>query len=202
MGTIHELLPKIMAEVGTIAKDRKNAQQGFMFRGIEDVYKHLQLLMAKHGVTALPEVLDIQREERQTAKGGTMFSTILRVKYTFFAGDGTNCSATVAGEGMDSGDKATSKAMSIAHKNCLLQAFMVPTEDAVDPDRETPELGEMPRITDDQLGVLTDMILSTETDEKKFLEFFKINTLDDLMATNYNRALAMLNAKAKKQAEG
>ena len=39
---------------------------------------------------------------------------------------------------MDSGDKASSKAMTAAHKVVLCQTFMIPTADLIDPDSESP----------------------------------------------------------------
>ena len=200
MSQIHELIPKIMAEVGAISKNRENVSQRFFFRGIEDVYKHLQLLLAKHGVSAFPSVLTVERETRKTAKGGDMLSTLLTVRYTFFAPDGSSVEAVAAGEGMDSGDKATSKAMSIAHKNCLLQVFMVPTEDAVDPDKDAPRIEAT--VTNDQLGVLRDMMASTNTEEEAFCKFLKVAVLEDLFEAHYANAMSALNAKAKKMSEG
>ena len=63
----------------------------------------------------------------------------MKIKYTFFATDGTFVSATMAGEAADSGDKASNKAMSIAHKYALLQVFCIPTDDAKDPDSASPD---------------------------------------------------------------
>ncbi len=40
---------------------------------------------------------------------------------------------------MDSGDKASNKALSIAMKYALLQVFCIPTEDAKDPDADSPK---------------------------------------------------------------
>ena len=40
---------------------------------------------------------------------------------------------------MDSGDKATNKAMAIAFKYACFQVFCIPTEEMKDPDGETPE---------------------------------------------------------------
>jgi hypothetical protein len=65
--------------------------------------------------------------------------SICTIKYTFYAEDGSSVSATVIGEGMDSGDKATNKAMSIAFKYACFQVFCIPTEEMKDPDADTPE---------------------------------------------------------------
>ena len=74
-----------------------------------------------------------------TNKGGTILYSMLKIKYTFYAEDGTNVSAVVIGEGMDSGDKASNKAMAIAMKYAFFQVFCIPTEEMKDPDAETSE---------------------------------------------------------------
>jgi len=63
----------------------------------------------------------------------------MQMRYHLVADDGSSVALEVIGEGMDSADKATNKAMAIAHKYALLQAFMIPTEDMTDPDATTPE---------------------------------------------------------------
>lgn len=135
---IYEAITAIMNEGYAISKAKKNAQQGFMYRGIDDVMNTFQPLMAKNHIFVVPEVLEHTREERTTGKGATLLYSILRVKYTFFADDGTSVSAVVIGEGMDSGDKASNKAMAVAMKYAMFQTFCIPTEDMTDPDGETP----------------------------------------------------------------
>ena len=133
---IHEQICKAMADIDAIGKNSKNLQQGFMYRGIDDVYNALNPIMAKHGLFICPEVLDMKREERTTKNGSVIIYTVLTVKYTIFASDGSNVTLTVVGEAMDSGDKGVNKAMSIAMKYAMFQLFFIPTE-AVDPDSET-----------------------------------------------------------------
>lgn len=149
---IYELIGKAMAEIGAIGKDSKNETQGFMYRGIDAVYNALNPIMAKYGLFITPEILDHKREERTSTKTWydrsegrekekktTLLYSIITVRYTVYAPDGSSIQITVIGEGMDSGDKATNKAMSIAMKYAMFQLFMIPTE-AVDPDRESHEV--------------------------------------------------------------
>lgn len=138
MGNIYQAITSIMDEGYAITKGKRNQQQGFMYRGIDDVMNTFQPLLAKHHVFVVPEVLDEHRQERMTGKGGSLLYSILRVKYTFFAEDGSSVSAVVVGEGMDSGDKASNKAMSVAMKYAMFQVFCIPTEEMQDPDAETP----------------------------------------------------------------
>lgn len=141
MSEIFGKINAIMREIPAIGKDKQNKQQGFAYRGIDDVMNALFPLLAKHGVFVVPEVLSTSRTERQTKSGGNMAFTVSTVKYTFYATDGSFISAVTTGEGMDSADKSTNKAMAAAMKYAFFQTFCIPTEEAAndDPDRETPE---------------------------------------------------------------
>lgn len=128
-----------MGQVSAISKDRKNSTQGFAYRGIDDVMNELHGILAKCGIFIVPTVLDEQRTQGTTSKGGNMFYTRQKIKFTFFAKDGSNIEAVVIGEAMDSGDKASNKALSIGLKYALLQVFCIPTEDDKDPDAVIPD---------------------------------------------------------------
>ena len=136
---IYESITAIMGEGYAITKDKKNQQQGFKYRGIDDVMNTFFPLLSKHKVFCVPEVLECTREERQTSKGGNLIYSILKTKYTFYAEDGSSVSAVVVGEGMDSGDKASNKALAIGMKYAMFQVFCIPTEEMDDPDATTPE---------------------------------------------------------------
>lgn len=135
---IYEAITKIMEEGYSISKSNRNSQQGFLYRGIDDVMNTFQPLMAKYHIFVVPTVLEQTRETRVTGKGNELIYSILRMRYTFYAEDGTSVFAEVIGEGMDSGDKASNKAMSVAMKYAMFQTFCIPTEEMSDPDAETP----------------------------------------------------------------
>jgi hypothetical protein len=124
-----------------IAKDRRNAQQGYNFRGIDDIYNTLSGLLADNGLCILPEVLERTQVERITNKGGALFYTTVKVKYTIVSAvDGSQFITATYGEAMDSADKSTNKAMSAAYKYMCLQVFCIPTEGDNDADGTTPDL--------------------------------------------------------------
>lgn len=141
---IYESITKIMEEIPAIGKDQTNKTQGFKYRGIDDVMNTLQPLLSKNKVFIVPQILEQTREERTTNRGGNLIYSICKIKYIFYAEDGTYIEAVTVGEGMDSGDKATNKAMAIAMKYALFQVFCIPTEEMKDPDGETPE-GSKPK---------------------------------------------------------
>jgi hypothetical protein len=118
-----------------ITKDRKNTQQGYNFRGIDDVYNALSPLLAKHGLCILPRILTRECVERATQKGGALFYVTVEAEFDFVcAEDGSKHVVRTFGEAMDSADKATNKAMSAAYKYAAFQAFAIPTEGDNDAD--------------------------------------------------------------------
>lgn len=159
---IFESITSIMEEVPAIGKEKLNKQQGFKFRGIDDVMNALQPLLSKHKVFIVPEILEQTREERTTQKGGNLIYSICKIKYKFYAEDGSYIEAITIGEGMDSGDKATNKAMAIAMKYALFQVFCIPTEEMKDPDGETPEESKPKRKTNSKADNLDSKVTEKE----------------------------------------
>lgn len=135
---IFETINAVMEEVGAVGKNSRNEQQKYMYRGVDDVMNALNPAFIKHKLLMVPEVVSQKREERQTANGKNIIYSVLSVKYTFYAEDGSSIYTIVPGEGMDSGDKASNKAMSSAFKYACFQVFCIPTEEMQDPDAETP----------------------------------------------------------------
>lgn len=144
-GKIYAAIVGVMKDVGVVAKEKEfespiGKKGNYMFRGIDDVMNALHPAMVNNRIFVVPEILEQIREQRASKSGTQMQVSICRIKYTFFADDGSSVSAIVTGEGMDTGDKATNKAMSIAFKYACFQVFCIPTEEMQDPDGERPEL--------------------------------------------------------------
>lgn len=136
---IYQKMANILKETKAITKSERNQQQGFKFRGIDNVMNELHELFAKNDVFILQEVQDFTVDARPTAKGGTLFYTRAKIKFRYTTTDGSFVETVNVGEAMDSGDKGMNKAMSIALKYSLLQMFLIPTEEQKDPDATTPE---------------------------------------------------------------
>ena len=141
--SVYKAINAVQAELAKtgIAKDKRNAQQGYNFRGIDDVYAAVAPLLAKHGLCILPRVVSREVTERQTQKGGILFYTVVKMEFDFVcAEDGSKHTVTTVGEAMDSGDKSSNKAMSAAYKYAAFQAFAIPTEGDNDADATTHEV--------------------------------------------------------------
>ena len=159
---IYEAISRCMEEIGAVGKDAVNKQQGFKYRGIDAVMNAINPALTKNHVFIVAEVLDQSREERTTKSGGALIYSVCRIKYTFYAEDGSCIEAVTVGEGMDSGDKATNKAMAIAFKYACFQVFCIPTEEMKDPDEETqdPAKPQFNPATPEQLRKLNEFIMA------------------------------------------
>lgn len=203
---IYQSITKILEEVPAIGKNKKNTTQNFMFRGIDDVMNTFQPLLAKHKVFIVPQVLEQTREERITSKGGILIYSICKIKYIFYAEDGSSIEAIVVGEGMDSGDKATNKAMAIAMKYAMFQVFCIPTEEMKDPDSETPPVSkkivkkaEEIKIQPSQIEILNKFYVGENMD--KLLKNNGLKSLEDMTMVKASEIIKKLQEVAKKEDE-
>ena len=137
---VYKAISRVSARLAKegISKDRSNQQQGYKFRGIDDVYNALAPILSEEGLCILPKVTSREVVERTTKSGTALFYVTVQVDFSFVcAEDGSAHTITTYGEAMDSGDKATNKAMSAAYKYACMQAFCIPTEGDNDADSQT-----------------------------------------------------------------
>lgn len=126
---IHQAIIGMMRELKSIDKTQKNSGSGgYMFRGIDDVYNFVHPHLCKWGVYLSSEILDESHVKGQTSTGKAMNVCILRMRYKLTAEDGTFATTEVSGEGSDSNDKSTAKALSMAYKYAFFQLLCIPVE--------------------------------------------------------------------------
>jgi hypothetical protein len=139
MAEIHERLLAVMNDVQAVGKNDRNTSQNFNFRGIDAVINAVGPAFRKHGVFVVPEVQSSVYTQVEVGKNRTpMGHCRLEVAFAFVASDGSQVEAVVPAEAMDSGDKATAKAMSVALRTALLQVLALPTDEP-DPDASSYE---------------------------------------------------------------
>ncbi len=139
---VHEAIAAVMHDVRAVGKGEKHGQ-GWSFRGVDAVVNAVAPACRKHGLLVLPELLDQKAEVLPSSGGKQMRSVTVNVLYRIVGPEGDHLNVIVAGEAMDHGDKATAKAMSVAWRTALLQAFMLPTDEQ-DPDHDTYEVAAAP----------------------------------------------------------
>lgn len=145
MTQIYKKMSEVMKEIGSVGKDQKNIAQGFKFRGIDQFVNSLYPALTKHGVFMAPRCVSEDHELREVTRGngkaGVDKHVTILMEYDFFAEDGSKVTiGPIPAEGLDSGDKATNKALSAALKYALIQTFSIPTEDMAEGDLETPTI--------------------------------------------------------------
>lgn len=190
-----------LAAVG-ITKDRRNSQgSGYNFRGIDDVYNTIAPMLAKHGLCILPRVLARECVERKAQSGNALFYVTVEAEFDFVsATDGSKHTVKTFGEAMDSGDKATNKAMSAAYKYACFQAFSIPTEGDNDADAHT-HMVEPKKLTGDQVANIEAMITEVKADKKGLLAWitkgagYEVARLEDAPAEAYEPIIKQLEKK-------
>lgn len=220
MGEIYKAISGVMADIGAVGKNDVNKSQGFNYRGIDTVMNALNPVMVKHKVFCVPEVLEQSREERTTKGGSLLIYSICKIRFKFYTTDGSCVEAVTIGEGMDSGDKATNKAMSVAFKYACFQVFCIPTEEMADPDSEShepePKQDEKPKktpenksakdkiteekVTGKMIAAIEKELERTGVDPGVILELYHVNTFNELTVTQYNSVMYRFKKTADKGA--
>lgn len=144
---VHQCIRWVMKKVKSVAKtsrveDSRN-MKGFDFRGIDDVLNAVGPRFREIGIISIPHVLDMATDRVETVKDGNRRVTNYaraHVQYEFVGPAGDSLKCEVVGEAMDYGDKATSKAMSVAFRTALIQVLALPTQEARDPDHDQYEM--------------------------------------------------------------
>lgn len=180
-----------LAKVG-IAKANRNSQQGYNFRGIDDVYAALSPLLAKHSLVVIPRCLERIVAERVNSKGNPLFYITVKAEFDFVsAEDGSVHTACTYGEAMDSADKATNKAMSAAYKYAAFMTFAIPTEGDNDADATTHEVAST--ISQEQFTELQSLMDRSATTAEKICEGYKIDAVALLPAKSFPALKARLS---------
>lgn len=200
---VYQAINKVQAALAQqgIAKNRRNTQgSGYNFRGIDDVYNALSPLLAEHGLCILPRVMSRTCEERSSKSGGALFYVTVEAEFDLVcAEDGSKHTVKTFGEAMDSGDKATNKAMSAAYKYAAFQAFSIPTEGENDADAHTHEVAA--RMPENTMADWLDYIntaASVGELKSRLAEAEQATAADPVALAKIQAAAAAKAAKAKK----
>lgn len=160
---IYKSLADIQDRIVAIAKDRKNNEQNFKFRSIDDVYNLVFPLFRDNRVITIPKVIesstDILMVKKSNGQEAKQLFAKVKVQYELFSEDGSSVTGVTEGQALDFSDKAMNKAMSFAHKLFLIQMFNIPVENMDDGDNDSPEVGsEKSAISDARYVELKDAL--------------------------------------------
>ena len=145
MTAIHDAIIGAMSDIAKtgIAKLGRNKDQSYNFRGVEQAMNEMSPILIRRSISVTSSYSDLAIHERESKSGTKMRFATLKGSFKFEAEDGSCVVGEAFGEGMDSSDKATAKAMSVAFRTALFQQFVVPTM-AVDTELNGEDDGDEP----------------------------------------------------------
>lgn len=134
---------RVMDDIRSISKNELYNAAGtrYNFRGVDRTVNAFAPVLRRHGVLVIPT--DVQASYRDFTNSNKKIQrecTVI-VTWTIYGPRGDSFTAKSAGEALDSADKGTAKAQSVALRVLLLTAGMVPTGDP-DPDSVHIDRGE------------------------------------------------------------
>lgn len=191
---IYEKLSAITAEIGVVEKNlnvKVSSNSSYKAVSERDVLDAVKPIEQKYRVYSYPanrKIIDRDVLTKETEYNGTITRTntlFMRVEtvYRFVNIDKPDefIETTVYGDGLDTGDKASGKAMTYADKYALMKAYKLSTGD--DPDKEaSPEHGyekkAEPKATTKQIALLEDLYTDEETE--RICKKAKITKIEDL----------------------
>ena len=191
---IYEKLLAITAEIGVVEKNlnvKVSSNSSYKAVSERDVLDAVKPIEQKYRVYSYPanrKIIDRDVLTKETEYNGTITRTntlFMRVEtvYRFVNIDKPDefIETTVYGDGLDTGDKASGKAMTYADKYALMKAYKLSTGD--DPDKEaSPEHGyekkAEPKATTKQIALVED--LYTDEEIERICKKAKITKIEDL----------------------
>lgn len=218
---IYEKMMLITDEVGVVEKNLKvqvtktNSYQAVSERDVLDKVKPIE---KKYRVYSYPldrEIVDKEILQQETDYGiKNQFYIKLQTIYRFVNIDNPDeyLDMKTYGDGIDSGDKASGKAMTYADKYGLMKAYKISTGD--DPDKDaSPEKGYKKETkatkittkeqTQEELENMLDYeyqqaLQMSGQDEKEMLGHYGVESADKLTLQQKKEAIVVMKAKIKK----
>lgn len=142
MVPVHIAWLRVRKEIRAIAKGEQYNGGGtrFNFRGVDTVVNTFGPVTLKHGVNVFPVHVEASYRDTTTSKGSKMRECTATVTWQIVGPRGDQLMLQTQGEALDSADKGTAKAQSVALRVLLLSAGLTPTHDK-DPDATYIERG-------------------------------------------------------------
>lgn len=143
-----EALARVMEEMPAVGRNQRS-EQGYNFRGIEDVTAAAQKLMGRYCVVFTPRVLS-RKTVNLTINNKPWTQEELEILYTVYGPGGVSDHIEVGpvwGLGRDNSDKGTNKATTQAFKVALIQALTI-GEGTHDADHDVAHEADAPTAAD------------------------------------------------------
>ncbi|MEU4296434.1 ERF family protein [Kitasatospora aureofaciens] len=142
---VHLAWLRVRRDIRAIGKGEMYNQSGtrFNFRGVDTVVNVFGPVTAKHGINVIPLKVEAEYGEKNTKSGSKMRECTVLTTWQILGPMGDFLTVQTRGEALDTADKSTTKAQSVALRTLLLTLGLTPTNDP-DPDSSYIERGEAP----------------------------------------------------------
>jgi hypothetical protein len=142
MVPVHLAWLRVRREIRTISKGSEYNERGtrYNYRAADTVVQYFGPVTIKHGVNVLPFKTETTYGSKQTKSGSTMRECSVTVTWHIVGPKGDVLVTQTAGEALDTSDKSTTKAQTVALRNLLLNGGLIPTGER-DPDADRIERG-------------------------------------------------------------
>lgn len=137
---IYSALNILQSELCRVGVEKKgyNDKQKFYFRKWDDVQQALAPALVHSKVLLIPDVVSREVTVGKTSSGSDYFRVMLTGNIRFLSvEDGSEVSFRAVGEAADTGDKATSKALTMMVKYAVIHGLQIPLEGVEDGDEST-----------------------------------------------------------------
>jgi len=197
---IYEKLLAITKEAEQIPKKGHNTFSKYDYVRAVDALGHIKKLLEKHNIH-----LALSETECKRYRDGKNFHTEIKVTAKFINVDDPKDfhETTYYSVSADTLDKDIFKAKTNGLKYLFTQEFKLVTDDFVDTEQSGKHEKEEPPITENQLDTINNLIIETNTDTDKFMDYvFKTFNTKKLVNLSYvagKALIANLNFKLDKQ---
>lgn len=211
---IYKRMLAIQSELATVAKNltvSTGAKSSYRAVGEKDILDAVKPLEQKYGVYSYPvdrDIVDSGEMEKQGSNGYSTISRYLRIRtvYRFVNIDNPDDHIDILSyaDGIDSGDKATGKAMTYCDKYALMKAYKISTGE--DPDQKASEeytAVKKDRPSTQDLVMLRAMASDGTINEMKVLEYYNVQSFEELSKAQAKEVMKVgYQKRAVKASEG
>lgn len=141
---LYQKINKISVEIGVMEKTGRNQSQGYSFIEQSVIVAKVRELCEKYGITIIPATIERRLDRfdvtRGTGKSGVDTHVQVKSEFLIVNSDKPEENFSIVwdgGEAIDSGDKATNKAITASQKYFYMKLFNI--SDKEDSDLESPE---------------------------------------------------------------
>jgi hypothetical protein len=187
MVPVHLAWLRVRKDVRSIAKNEEYNAAGtrYNFRGVDTVVQAFGPITMRHGVSVVPTKVAAEYRDTTSSKGNKQRECTVTVTWLVIGPKGDTLELQSAGEALDTSDKGTAKAQSVALRVLLLSAGLTPTGDP-DPDAQHVDRGEAPiRQPSSYVDEITDPRTSPARLRQIHAELKAARQLDALVANEH-----------------